>query len=135
MREIEERMAAGEGMRREPLYRQIQEYIRTAKSRKPPPFSHISRLSKSPVLPAAEFYFSTPSSQPNYPITRHYSPSKRPRNRLNNYDISLSPLRIQPATVTLHRRSCSWLAVRRRTAIRVRLKLPASAKSLLRQRG
>ena len=133
MREIEERMAAGEGIRREPLYLQIQEYIRTAKSRKPPPFSRISHQSKSPLHPAAEFYVSTPSSHPTCPVTVHYSPSKRPRNRLSNYDVSLSPLRVLPATVNLQRRSCSWLGARRRTAIRVRLKLPASAKSLLRQ--
>lgn len=133
MRKVEERMAAGEGLRREPLYLQIQEYIRTAKSRKPPPFSRISPQSKPTVHPAAEFYVFPPSSQAICTITRHYSPSKRPRNRLSNYDVSLSPLRVLPATVNLQRRSCSWLAVRRRTAIRVRLKLPASAKSLLRQ--
>ena len=120
MREMEERL--GVGSRREPLYRQIQLYIRTAKCREPQ-FSPTASFPKSPVHPAAEFYLSPPPF-PSCTITQHYVPIKRPARKLGSHDSSLSPLRVQPASFALQRRSCSWLAARRRSAIRVRLKLP-----------
>lgn len=126
MREMEEKRGIGAG--REPLYRQIQRFIRTAKCRELPQLTTVARSPKSPVHPVSEFYLSPPAF-PTCTITQHYFPRKQPAKKQGNS--SLSPLKVQPTGFVLQRRS-SWLAVRRRSAVRVQLKLPRPAQSPLR---